>query len=219
MWVIIIGLLKKLGGVLKTPQGIIGAFVVVLIIALAAALARVDHWKAEAKEWQAHSVNLELKLAFEKSRQDTIRVPGEYHVDTLWRERVRIDTIGGKVCTTSVPCPELSGTIAIDTSRQYGSADNPFTIRVAGKYYWPPEYAHKNWTVIDVQGWREWPNPIPAARAHSFGLGLAAFTGRRAGQSAAIYARYKRLSFFAGQNLSNPEWQFGLSCELLSFGK
>jgi len=226
--------LKRLSGFLKTPQGLITALIVILLGALGFALMRLDHWKGEAAGWRGkydHQVEL---LAFERSKQDTVRASGEYTVDTsayvmqiseLKENIKRYNTLLRKAYGDTVhlldtlPCPPpVSGHIEIDDTAWVNVGDNAFGVRSWARLYWPESHYFLNRHVIDVLGWRK-PNitATQGAKAKAYALGLAAFTSTKAGQSAAVYARYKRLTLYVGQNLSRPEWVYGLGCDILRF--
>lgn len=213
--------LGSLGKWLKTPTGAITAFIIILIVALGWTLNSRNGLKDEVRQLKGKNVSLETDLAFERSKEDTVWMPGRYDIDTLWRVYTRIDTVAGKICTTTINCPDIKGSVSIDTTRQFGPKDNPFGIRVAAKFYWPEEYSYRNWMVIDVLGWKESPYLPQERRSTGYAIGLAAYVApignKGTGLAIGPVLRFNRIWLSAGYDAWNKSWTAMAASEILRF--
>jgi hypothetical protein len=210
-------LLALLKSAAKKPAFWVGIVIVGLLGLLALSNYRKNTWEDRAIEAQADANRWETQAGFAWSKFDSLRAIGSYKVDTLWITRVKIETKEGKVCTTRVDCPELSGVISIDTTKWIG-AENPFGVRVAGKFYWPEALSAKNWLVMDVLGWQN-PALQPQGRPTSFGLtlGLGAFVSSSGAIGPCASIGVKRVSAIIGYGMAEKLWTGSLSYNVLKF--
>jgi hypothetical protein len=231
----------SLGKWLKTPTGAITAFILLLIVALAWALNSRANFKDQAQEWKDKSVRDSTYYAFRdalrKSILDTLLTKGVYEIDTsqyvdsIHNLKSQIKNLNGLlrqaygdtvIQLDTLPCPELSGVIRIDTSGEYGLKDNPFRVRVSGRYYWPEKYSSQNWTVIDVRGWEK-PPYLPPGRPISKGyaIGLASYVlptdGQGTGLAVGPALRFNRLWLSVGYDGWRKSWAAMAAGELLRF--
>jgi hypothetical protein len=158
----------------------------------------------------------EQNASFIKAKTDTLWVPGVYRVDSIPIYYPIIHNAAGRVDT--IACPEVSGSIGIDTFKTFGPESNPLSVKVRGRFYWPQKYSSLNWLQImpeyaknnAIQVPQPFKIPILAV-----GLGAFAQSNGEAGPCAQI--GYNRLNGFIGYGMPSKHWIGILSYAVLKF--
>lgn len=169
---------------------------------------------------QLQEINtLHWMLSAKEAENDSIKNIGEYtEIDTVWQTKMvaKTDTISGKVDTVYEDMATISGSIKIDTTKEYGPESNRLSVHVSGQFYYPEEYSYRNWLLI-VPSFKEAPY-VPVTRSQkSVGIGLnylRSFSGR---DYFGVSVRYKAFTVVGSYDPWRKSLISGISVELLTF--
>lgn len=193
---------------------------VVLVGVIAFLFFRIEGYKdAKAKQFREIS-RLEWLIAAKEAENDTLRIMGRYSdTVTVWRTRIRtqINTISGKVDTVYEDIADISGSIKIDTTRDFGPGSNPLKVRVAGEFWYPEEYSNRNWMLIHPIIGAKMP-VMPVTRSQkSVGIGLNYLRSFNGHDFFGVSVRYKRFTVLGSYDPWQKSLISGISIELLTF--
>lgn len=151
---------------------------------------------------QIQEINrLEWLLSAKQAEVDTLKVIAEYSVpETVIVSRIRlvVDTLEGRTDTVYEDIPVISGSIEIDTTKEFGPESNPMAVRVWGRFWYPEEYSYRNRLLIYPIAGKSPYLPLTARSPKSWGLGLVyirSATTTYSGDYVGASVRYKRLTF------------------------
>ncbi len=177
---------------------------------------------------QERNEELEWLIFAKEAENDTLKAIGQYTVvETLIVSRIRVihDTTEGQITVDTLieSIPKIYGSIKIDTTKKMGPGSNPISIRVAGEFWYPREYSHRNWMVIHPVAGK---TPVMLSKPRSppkWGLGLS-YT-RSFGSSSDAHGsdylggsvRYQRFTLTSGYDFWQKSLILGISMELLTF--
>ncbi len=180
----------------------------------------------KAYDFREKNRSLEWLLFAKQAEVDTLKVIAEYSVvETVLVSRVRIvtDTLEGKIIIDTVyeDIPAIYGSIKIDTTRDFGPGSNPLKIRVAGEFWYPPEYSNRNWMLIHPVMGSKMPYLPPERRSRDkWGLGLTYSRSLSDGSGMdymGISGRYRRLSLACSYDFWKKAYLGTISYEPFTF--
>ncbi len=133
---------------------------------------QVDKLK-DTRADQIQEINtLHWMLSAKEAETDSIKDIGQYAVpETVLVSRVRYDTTDGRIDTVLEQIPKISGSIKIDTTKEYGPKSSRLSIHVSGQFYYPEEYSYRNWMLI-VPNFRKPPVVAKQQKMRSYAVGL-----------------------------------------------
>lgn len=176
----------------------------------------------KAYDFREKNRSLEWLLFAKQAEVDTLKVIAEYsEPETVLVSQVRIihDTTEGKITVDTVyeDIPTIYGSIKIDTTTDFGPGSNPGKVRVAGEFWYPPEYGYRNWMLIHPIIGEKMPIMPVARRQKSVGIGLNYLRSFNSGDFLGLNVRYKRFTVVGSYDPWQKSLISGISYELLTF--
>lgn len=158
---------------------------------------RIESYK-DAQQVQTQEIHrLEWLISAKEAENDTLRGIGQYtkpETTIVSRVRVIVDTLEGRIDTVYEDIPKIYGSIKIDTTRDFGPGSNPMKVRVAGEFWYPPEYSNRNWMLIHpIVGAKVPIMPVTTSQK-SVGIGLNYLRSFNQHDFFGVSVRYKRFT-------------------------
>jgi hypothetical protein len=176
----------------------------------------------KAYEFRQKNIELEWLLFAKQAEVDTLKVIAEYSVpETVIVSRIRVihDTTEGHITVDTVyeDIPKIYGSIKIDTTRDFGPGSNPLKVRVAGEFWYPPEYSHRNWMLIHPIIGEKVPQMPVTKSQKSVGIGLNYLRSFNQHDYFGVSVRYKRFTLIGSYDFWRKSLISGISMELFTF--
>lgn len=176
----------------------VGALVIVagLIFFFSRLQSQINSKDDEIRQLTAENAYVVWQWSVERDKRDTLGNVGEYiDIDTLWRTRIRIDTLPGKIDTVYESIGDIRGVIKIDTSRTFGPGPDSLKIQVEGRLYYPDEFANRSWLLIYREPGSGKPPVTPVTKSQkSVGIGLNYSRSFDQHDFFGVSVRYKRFT-------------------------
>lgn len=173
----------------------------------------------EIQRLTAEKTYMAWQWSIDKDKLDTLKNVGEYiDTDTLWRTRIRIDTLPGEIDTVYEFIGDIKGVIRIDTGKAFGPGPDSLKIQVEGRLYYPEEFADRSWLLIYREPGSGKPPDLPPSKScptKSIGI-MMAFNSNSELMGLAKF-QYKRFSVYGGYSIPGKYYLTGMGLRLIKW--